>query len=254
MRYFLILQYAGTPYGGWQRQPHNHNTVQECVETALQKLFGHAITVFASGRTDVGVHACGQTVHFDSDKHLLPYKVQNGCNHFLDDGIRVMDAKMVEDDFHARYSAKSKSYEYLFYLGEMCPLMRDRAWRVPSKRGEVFDLESAQKALECFVGRHNFVSYMSSGSSIKSTTRTVLSASLQQVPNPYSQDSLYKLEICANGFLYNMVRKIIAHLVQVGKGEAAASEIQKALSQHAPSVRLVAPACGLYLKRVSYEI
>jgi len=249
MRYLIVLQYDGTDWRGFQRQPHCAQTIQECVETALQQLLNLSITIFASGRTDVGVHAIAQTAHFDCDKDIATDKIVSGCNHFLPSTIRVLSAKVVEQDFHARYCVVSKTYQYLMYTGAECPLLSNRAYRLSKQ----LDLQSVKTAVQQLLGTQDFFCYMSSGSSIKSTVRTVYSADLQSKTNPYNDGQIYSFVIKADGFLYNMVRKIVAHLIRIGFGKADIQSVQTAIECKNKSItRFIAPACGLYLKEVEY--
>ena len=316
MRYFIEFQYYGVGYKGFQRQPTIKNTIQETVEVALGKIFLQEIEIFASGRTDVGVHAILQTAHFDihyrdaivnhqphnfvtrvndnlkndnqsSNKFhqnnnldipnqliinptkdinesstnniqhsvlneiVSPQKLILACNHFLPPSIRVLNAQTVDDNFHARYSVKSKTYEYLLYSGIECPLWQNRAHRLSKE----LDIDKVQLSLQYLLGKKDFSVYMSKGSSVKGTVRTVYDAQVTTHPNEYNpyNSTLYKFQITASGFLYNMVRKITAHLIQIGQSKLPPQSIKTVLeSNDRETTKNLVPAYGLYLKKVEY--
>lgn len=240
MKYKIVLSYDGSDFCGWQSQP-NGESVQDAVETAAAKLFGHKTTVVGSGRTDAGVHALAQTAHFDSDKALPIKNVVGGLNAYLPDSIRVISAEEADSRFDARKSAKKKTYMYLMYRGDKTPLLNKRALFA----GDLDTAAMAAAAKE-LIGTHDFSTFKAAGSSAKTSTRTVYDATVEE------RDGFIVFKITANGFLYNMVRIIVAQLIKIGKGEHTdMAELIAARDRNA--AKETAPGYGLYLYRVEYD-
>lgn len=239
----LTLDYIGTAYSGWQRQP-DRDTVQQRVEDALFSLTGERTKVVASGRTDAGVHALGQVAHFDTDSDIPVKNFMTGLNHFLPPDIRILKAENVKNDFHARFSAHEKTYCYCIYE---CPFDRaaylNRAVRVSEK----LDVKAMRKASTAFLGEHDFTSFMSTGADTLGAVRTVKDVRVVR------SGGLVRIFVTANGFLYNMVRLIAGVLVRAGQGKIDKAGVEKLIAlkdKHA--VREVMPAEGLYLVSVKY--
>lgn len=242
MRYKITLSYDGTDFCGWQHQP-NGNSVQDTIEDAVFKLFGENTSVVGSGRTDAGVHALGQVAHFDVSKELPLKNVVGGLNAYLPRTVRVLSAEQVPDDFHARKSVKRKTYMYLMFDGQDIPPLNDRAVCL----GFEPDIQRMNVCANALMGRHDFSTFMSAGSSAKTFTRTVFDARVER------DGQFIKFFITADGFLYNMVRIIAAQLIKAGRGEAV--DINDLLSKRDRAfAKDVAPACGLYLYSVNYGI
>lgn len=236
MRYKITLSYDGTEYCGWQSQP-SGNSVQDAVERAASTLFCDAVKAVGSGRTDAGVHALGQVAHFDAEKQLPLKNVVGGLNAYLPASIRVLSAENVSQDFDARKSAKRKTYMYLAYAGAPFPVLNDRVIfidRLPDIAA--LDAEAAK-----LVGEHDFATFMASGGGAKTSVRTVYDAHFEL------DGLLLKFFITANGFLYNMVRIIVAQLF---KGADMSALLDKRDRTYAKEL---APACGLYLHDVVYD-
>ena len=242
MRIKLTLDYVGSRYHGWQLQP-GKDTVQKRLEDALTKLCGEEIHVVASGRTDSGVHAFGQVVHFDTTTSYDIVAYHRGTNNYLPSTIRVLKAEQVSDEFHARFSAKQKTYMYLMYESKIeRAVYSERATRV-----DTLDLDAIEKACKYLIGEHDFSSFMSTGSDIKTTVRTITDAKIEK------QGNEYKFFVTANGFLYNMVRKIVAGLIRVGTGKMSVEDFAKKVENpDILSLPFVSPADGLYLVSVEY--
>ena len=242
MRIKLTLDYIGSHYHGWQLQP-GKDTVQKRLEDALSKLCGEEIHVVASGRTDSGVHAFGQVVHFDTTTSYDIVAYHRGTNNYLPDSIRVLKAEQVSDEFHARFNAKQKTYMYLMYEStQERAVYSERATRV-----DTLDVDAIEKACKYLIGEHDFSSFMSTGSDIKTTVRTITNAKIEK------QGNEYKFFVTANGFLYNMVRKIVAGLIRVGTGKMSVEDFAKKVENpDILSLPFVAPADGLYLVSVEY--
>lgn len=242
MRYKITLSYDGTGFCGWQHQP-NGNSVQDAVEAAAAKLFGKTSRVVGSGRTDAGVHALGQVAHFDAERILPPKNVIGGLNAYLPRSVRVLGAECVSDGFDARKSAKRKTYMYLLFAGDGLPVLNDRA--VFTDRN--IDMDAMNAAARAFVGTHDFSTFMASGSSAKTFTRTVTDAHFER------NGDFISFFITADGFLYNMVRIAVAQLLKIGGGESI--DIGYLISKRDRNcAKELAPACGLYLYGVEYEV
>ena len=243
MRYKITVQYDGSEYHGWQKQP-GVATVQGELERAIEHITQKPTSVNGSGRTDEGVHALGQVAHFDSDREYPPERFTAALNYWLPDDIRVVGAEQVSDDFDARKSAKRKTYEYLFYSGEYPnPLKRKRELYVKK-----LDIEKMNEAAKVFIGVHDFKAFHSTGSSAKTTIREVYEAEVT------GNEKFGIFSITGNGFLYNMVRIMAAALVKVAEGKIDKAYLKKALlCSDRQLVPDVAPPYALYLKKVEYS-
>ena len=243
----LVLDYNGTRFSGWQIQV-GKDTVQARVEKALSLLTGEEISVIASGRTDAGVHALGQVLHFDTNTEFDTIAYVRGANNYLPDDIRVLSAEVVDSEFHARFNAVKKTYIYRVYeSNEERAIYLNRAVRVNAP----LDIKAMQKCCDALVGEHDFTSFMSSGSCVKTTVRTIYEASVVEREGLFGKE--YIFTFTANGFLYNMVRKMSAMLIKAGQGKANDSDVSYQLENPSKTgLTLVAPACGLYLKNVEY--
>lgn len=239
----IVVDYIGTAYHGWQKQK-GLDTVQDRLENAVRSLTGEVVTVHGSGRTDAGVHALGQVAHFCLENQSRSYNFVKGLNHFLPPDIRVLSAEIAADDFHARFSAHKKTYEYLLYEGKTDrAIFLNRAMRVWAD----LDVNKMNRAAALLVGEHDFSSFMSSGSEVSSTVRTLYELKAER------EEDFIKITASANGFLYNMVRRLAAVLIKVGKGELPPEEAENILLAHDGTViKDIVPACGLYLKSVEY--
>jgi len=249
-RILLTIQYNGAGYRGWQRQK-NGVSIQAVIEDALSKIVGHKVVIHGSGRTDTGVHAYGQTAHFDTESKLPLYKIVGGVNAFLPSDIRALDANDVDSDFHARYSTRSKTYVYKMYISEVDDVfLCSYAHRL---RGQL-DVESMKAAAEHLVGHHHFDSFMTAGSGVQTTDRTVskLVITRSQATKQSALEQI-TITITADGFLYNMVRIITAVLIKVGQGKLTPDDVLDILKARDRSLApWVAPALGLYLESVEY--
>lgn len=243
LRIALGLEYDGTAYNGWQRQRTGIG-VQERVEDALKIVANESIEVVCAGRTDTGVHASGQVVHFDTSSERGNRGWLLGANSNLPDDINVIWAKPVDDSFHARFSATSRSYEYLILNRlERSALYRDRAWWVYSE----LDAERMHRAAQALVGRHDFSAYRAAGCQASTATREITSLSIRR------DNNWIRLEVTANAFLQHMVRNLAGTLVTIGCGdkpEEWAAEILEGRDRKQAGV--AAPPHGLTLINVEY--
>lgn len=242
MRVVLKISYDGTNYCGWQRQK-NGVSVQEVLEDVLLKLTGEKTNLTASGRTDSGVHAAGQIAHFDTNATIPPEKFYLALNSILPNDIRVLSSSLAKEDFHARYTAKRKTYVYKFYVSDVILPLKERY----AVRIDDFDVEKADKVLQKIVGTHDFKCFLSSGSEIKTTVRTIYSLTIDKTDNDVC------IEVCGNGFLYNMVRIIAGTALMASQGKISATDVDNALlTGNRTLVGKTAPAKGLTLKSVEY--
>ena len=249
----LTLEYDGTNYYGFQRQP-QQNTIQQELEAALQKLFRKKVKlVSASSRTDAGVHAEDQVVHFKSNSSLSVHRIERGLNHFLPDDISILKAEDVSDDFHARFQPVSKIYEYHVWNYSSRPaLLRGRTCHVP----QILNFAAMKQAAKRLIGKHDFRAFTSEklvaknpGISHKkiSFVRTLKKCSIQK------KDKIIVFTVQADGFLYHMVRNLVGTLIAVGKGKLKAQDIKLILlSRDRKQAAATLPACGLTLKKVIY--
>lgn len=238
------IQYCGCNYSGFQVQP-NAVTVEEKLETALNQVYGTQINVVASGRTDSGVHAVGQVIHFDVPNASLPCeKLAFAVARFLPNDISIICAEEVDADFHARYSCKLKTYKYRLICSEVnLPLEYGRAWIYEYR----LDIDKMKEAAKYFIGEHDFKAFMASGSSVKSTVRTITRLDI------CVNGDCIEFIVSANGFLYNMVRIIIGTLVDVGRGRIDISEVEQIVnSGERARAGKTAPPEGLYLMSAEY--
>lgn len=237
----ILIEYEGTNFSGWQKQP-GLSTIQGEIENALQIISGKQIQVFASGRTDAGVHALAQVANFAFDTKIPAQRIKNALNHYLPDEIRVLVSEEVEEGFHARFTAKRKTYLYRIQTGGVKrPFERNISYYV---RGDL-DLDKMRTAAEFFVGEHDFSAFKSEGSSAQNFVRNIYSLTITK------NHDVIEIEITGNGFLYNMVRIIAGTLIEIGKGKSY--NISKILaSKDREEAGPTAPARGLFLKRVEY--
>ncbi|NLN07001.1 MAG: tRNA pseudouridine(38-40) synthase TruA [Firmicutes bacterium] len=239
----LTLSYDGTNYHGFQLQQ-NADTIQARLERAIETVFGMPRRITAAGRTDARVHALGQVVNFHADTRIPANRIPYALNSVLPADIVVTDAAFVPDDFHARYSAKSKVYRYYLDCAPH-PRLLTRHYAYHVRRPPA--LARMQQAASTLVGEHDFRSFMAGGSPVKSTVRKLLRLDVEE----HKQYIIITAE--ANGFLYNMVRIIAGTLLEVGWGKRDPDlrPVLTALDRNAAGY--TAPAHGLVLVEVKYE-
>ena len=237
------IEYDGTAYAGWQRQP-NQPTIQEAVETALQRITQTGISAIAAGRTDAGVHALGQVVSFKSEKPLAPDEWLRALNATLPEDISVRSVERAADDFHARYSAVRKLYTYrIIYRPSRSALERTRAWHVYGK----LDLNAMREAAGCLVGKYDFSSFQGHPTDVENPI-----CDLQRLEMIKDQD-VVRIEIEADRFLKQMVRAMVGTLVEVGQEKRQPEDMKRILeAKDRRAAGYTAPAHGLYLVKVKY--
>ena len=242
----LTLAYRGEDFFGWQRQD-PHPTVQLALETALKKIFGKTFAVAGSGRTDRGVHAFGQTASVTLPPTHTPAVLLRALNFHLPPGVRVLSIQREKTKFHARFSAKGKTYLYrIVNTPFLHPLEMGRAWHVPRP----LNLTAVRQAARIFVGKHDFASFTSNpGYERESTVRRLRAIRIARKPG-----SVLELTFTGDGFLYRMVRNLVGALVKVGHDRLSVPELKKILrARTRSSAPPTAPAEGLYLLKVRYR-
>jgi tRNA pseudouridine38-40 synthase len=240
----LTIAYRGTEFSGWQRQSEKR-TVQECVEIALEKIWGEKIGLQGSGRTDTGVHALGQVASFNAPRRHAATALQRAINANLPRDVRVVRCRLVEPSFHARFDALGKTYRYLIWNHPVQdPFTWDTHWHVPRP----LDLAAMRKAARHLMGRHDFATFTSNpGYERETTVRHMRRVSLA------AQGAVVSFHFTADGFLYRMVRNLVGALVKVGHGRISGGEFAEIFHARSRSrAPATAPAAGLYLMRVMY--
>ncbi len=244
-RILLTIAYDGHPYSGWQSQPCG-KTVQDHLEKSLAALCGTSVRVHGAGRTDGGVHALAQSAHVDLPDPCMPVgKIPVAVNARLPTQIRVVAARRVGPDFHARFSAKGKVYRYrVWNAPTLHPLEIGRAWHVP----EPVDLARLREAVSQFEGRHDFFAFAANRRTpVGNTVRTIRSARVRR------EGALLTLTFDGDGFLFRMVRLMAGAALRVGKGREPMEWLSDHLKRRAQGkARYCAPSDGLYLVRVRY--
>ena len=242
-RIALIVEYDGSAFFGWQRQM-GDISVQQVLEEAVAVIAGHPVRVIAAGRTDTGVHALAQVVHFDTENERPITAWVRGVNSHLPATIVVRCAQQVPDSFHARFDAVERQYRYVLLSGSVRPAL------LSGKVGwthYVLDVGLMQKAMNFLCGQHDYSSFRASECQAKSPVRTMYSAKLVQ------KNELFIFEFTADAFLYHMIRNIVGALVYVGSKKMTVEEFEQMVQarnrKYAPPTFM---ADGLYLTQVSY--
>ena len=239
----LTIEYDGTAYSGWQRQP-NGLAVQQVIEEALCQLLGQKVDLRSSGRTDAGVHARGMPAAFTTSTNLPLKAYVEGTNRFLPPDIAIQSAIEVPNGFKPIADALAKHYRYTLRVSPIrSPLERFQAWHLR----ENLDIEAMQKAAVQFVGHHNFAAFRASNCAAKTTVRRIDSVTITQ-----ENDNII-IVVVGGGFLKNMVRVMTGTLVEIGRGRFEPEYIQNLLqSGDRKQAGVTAPACGLCLMEVYY--
>ena len=243
----LIVSYDGASFSGWQSQA-NRNTIQDHLESALQRICSKPIRVHGAGRTDAGVHALAQCAHVDlPSRRYEPGRWVSALNGILPPTIRVMKCRFVSDAFHARFSAKGKTYRYrIWNAAVLPPFKNDRAWHVVSP----LDFDRMVSAAKEFCGEHDFVSFSANRGTAETNTVRIIRAVRLRRAGP-----CISIEFDGDGFLYKMVRMMVETLVRIGHDKLSPQEIKARLShprKASSDGRIAAPADGLFLVRVQY--
>lgn len=240
----LVMEYVGTNFSGFQTQPQKR-TVQGEIERVLYEILNIPIKIYASGRTDAGVHSLGQVAHFDTENPIDWKFLLHEMNRLLPSDITILSAGIAEDGFDSRFSVKKKTYVYKFYLSRFeRAVYENRALRV----NDNIDVNRMKKALPYLIGTHDFTSFVARKSGKTDFVRTIFSATIQE-----TEAGLYEFEISGNGFLYNMVRIIMGTLLDIGAGRKNPEDMKKVIEgkSRALAGKTVLPH-GLYMKSVEY--
>ena len=241
--YKIIVEYDGTNFVGWQQQE-NGQSIQNVLQEALVKLSGEKVRIFGAGRTDAGVHAYGQVASFTVNKKIETDVIRDGLNqHLRPHPIALQNAELVDDDFHARFSAKKRWYEYKI-INRRPPLTIDvnRAWCVYKS----LDIEKIKSESSSFLGKHDFNAFRSAHCQSKNSIKTIDSVSIK------NKDEQIIFEISAKSFLHSQVRIMIGTLVDIAKGNINKTILDIINSKERDFAGQTAPAYGLYLKNIEY--
>ena len=241
----LVVAYDGRDYHGWQRQK-GESTLQGVLEEGILRMTGVPARLIASGRTDAGVHALHQVCHFKTRSLLDPEAIRRGLNALTPTDIYIEETAYVPLDFHARYSALSKTYEYrLLNRKDPDPFLRFYTWHIPAK----LDVAAIQTSLPLLIGRHDFSSFRSSGSGNINPVRRMIRAEFRD-----AGEGLLRFVFEADGFLRHMVRNMVGTLIDVGMGKIGRDEFLKIfLAEDRRLAGIKAPPQGLFLTMVKYE-
>lgn len=236
-----------TDFSGFQRQPHCRTVQEEIEKTLLRLNSGQAVTIHGAGRTDAGVHAYGQVIHFDLPQARDVEKLRFGLDTQCPEDIDIVSVEQVSDDFHARYNPHSKTYEFLVDIGRpKNPMMRHYATHYPYPVA----FESMRVAIKDLVGTHDFTGFTAAGTSVENKVRTIYRADIR-----FDEERQFLIfTFTGNGFLYKQVRNMVGTLLKIGNGRMPVEQIQKILE--AKNRDLAGPTAagnGLYLKEIIYE-
>ncbi|GKS58973.1 tRNA pseudouridine synthase A [Nitrospira sp.] len=239
----LTVEYDGSEFAGWQRQA-DQPTIQAALEQALLRMSQHPTPLVGAGRTDAGVHALGQVASFRSDKSFTPEEWRRGLNALVPESICVRTVERVADDFHARYSAKGKLYEYrLLNREERTALDRTRMWHLQRP----LDVTLMQEAAQFLLGRHDCSSFQGPQSDVDNRVCDIREVTVRR------NDDIFSITIYADRFLKQMVRAIVGTLVEVGLRKRSPTSMNEILAARDRCLAgRTAPAHGLYLVRVDY--
>jgi tRNA pseudouridine38-40 synthase len=243
-RVALVIQYLGTNFYGWQRQP-KHRSVQEEIETALASVLNYPVTLHGAGRTDTGVHAAAQVAHFDHSSPIPANRWADVLNSRLSEDIIIRGSERVPLSWHARFSALWRRYRYTIYTDKRPNLfVRPYSWHYYR---QPLAIEPIQAALTPLLGKHHLAAFQRAGSRRKDAW-----VEIQDV-ECHRQGAFVRLEIQASGFLYGMVRLLVGMLVEIGSGQRSLSNFTDIwVNQRREEVKYAAPAKGLCLLRVGY--
>ena len=245
MRNFKItVQYDGTKYNGWQKQGNTKNTIQERFENVLSRMCGKDVEIFASGRTDAGVHAKGQVANFHCQTNMTCQEIKDYLRQYLPEDIGVISVEEVDPRFHSRFNAVEKTYCYRVWNSDHpCVFERRHVWQVQGN----LDVDSMNKAAQLFLGSHDFIAFCSNKHFKKSSVRTIHRFTVERL----GDEILFT--VTGDGFLYNMVRIMVGTLLAIGRGECKMEDIvaifESRLREQAGET---VPASGLCLMEVSY--
>ena len=240
----LTIEYDGKKFNGWQKQPNKLN-IQGTIEQAIKNITGEDVELNASGRTDAGVHALGQVANFKTNSEIPIEKFAIAINSKLKKSIVIKKAEEVDERFHSRLNCKRKTYRYIINNSpEGTAIYRYLETHIPQK----LDVRKMEQALKYFEGEHDFKAFKASGTSSKSSVRTIYKTQI------YKKEDRIIIELTGNGFLYNMVRIIAGTLVDVGLGKIEPQQIENIIKEKKrENAGKTLPPNGLYLVSVEYQ-
>ncbi len=240
----LTIEYDGREFNGWQKQPNKLN-IQGNIEKVISDITKEEIEIIGSGRTDAGVHALGQVANFKTNSTIPIEKFAIAINSRIKKSIVIKKAEEVDERFHSRYNCKQKTYRYIINNSETgSAIYRNLEYNIKNH----LDVEKMQEASKYFVGEHDFSAFKASGTSSKSSVRTIYSAKVEK------EEERIIIELTGNGFLYNMVRIISGTLVEVGLGKIKPEQIPEIIqSKNRQNAGKTLPPYGLYLVEVNYK-
>ena len=243
MRYLITFSYDGTNFNGYQSQS-GLRTIQEEIENALEGINdGKKTIITSSGRTDKGVHAICQKAHVDMSVNITPYKLMRALNSNLPSDIHVIKTEQVDNSFHARYMVKEKEYQYKLNIGEYNPCMRNLVYQYCKK----LDIDAMKRAINYFIGTHNFKSFTPNKDKRENYVRTIKYANISL------KDNIVTFTFRGNGFIKYQVRNMVGYLIRVGEGKKKGEDIPKILlSEDRRMASITAHPEGLYLTNVKY--
>lgn len=246
MRYALTVSYDGTDFAGWQKQK-NGRTVQETLERAAEQIFSAPVKITGSGRTDAGVHARGQICHFDGQSSIPAERLRECFNRLLPSDVRVLESAAAEG-FDCTRNAKKKTYRYFAYFAP-CELPLYERYSV--RLGERPKLEAMRAAAKLLEGEHDFKAFCASGSSAKTSVRTLYSIGIEE--EQAKEAIRYEIAVCGSGFLYNMVRILAGELFAIGCGKGTEGLKTALCTGERKYLSKTMPAKGLLLDHVEYD-
>ena len=239
----LDICYDGTRYKGWQRLASGDNTIQSKLETTLSRILGEPSEISGSGRTDAGTHAKMQVANFHCNSNMPADEILRQLRMYLPEDIGIYSCRNVSERFHARLNAKTKTYCYRVWNGDM-PCVFDRKYVYVD--GRAVDLKKMQAAAQLLLGQHDFSAFCANKKMKKSTVRYIESFTIEQ-----KEQELVFL-VTGNGFLHHMVRIIVGTLLEVGRGERSVASIPELFGADRAMAGELVPACGLCLMEVNY--
>lgn len=250
MNFKLLIQYDGTDFHGWQMQG-ELRTVQGELTRALSLIDGRDVVLHGSGRTDAGVHAEGQVASVQLQKSISANKLRAAINGNVGKDVRVIEAMAVGDEFHARYSAREKTYRYRVVNG---PVISPFWLRYAHHEARSLEVQLMQQSATLFLGEHDWTAFASAQSDSERKTRTITNVAISDLLDPRTHSRIIEIQISANGFLRYMVRSIAGTLLAVGRGDMDEAAVASAINEaDRPLVAATAPAHGLTLVSVRYE-
>ena len=242
-KFKILIEYDGSNYVGWQRQ-NNGNSIQSSIERSVYQLTGEKISLFGAGRTDAGVHALGQVAHFELSKKFNKDNIRDGLNQYLrPEPIAILKVEEVNEDFHSRFSAIKRTYEYII-TNRRAPLTIDKnkTWGVFKK----LNINKMISESKFFLGKNNLEAFRSAHCQSKTAIKTIDELKISQI-----NDNIF-IKITAKSFLHSQVRIMVGTLVEIGKGKITLPIQKIIINKKRSQAGITAPACGLYLIKVEY--